>query len=372
MGSDRADQQSDPRSLGAIAVALVEPAVDELRAGYAELVGRLAASGELRELAQRGGVGAVVASDAPEIAALRKAGRELATEAERAAEARMRQTLRTALPGHAVVGEELGADGEDGDALWVIDPVDGTSAMVRCAIADAFGLPLGPPRPAFGITIGVLRGDEPVVGVVVELSAADGALTRASTWLGVAGGPTTRDGVPVAAVGAPPQLADAVLACTVPEVMFASRAARTRFARVRDATRELVVDLNCIGYMRLLGGGVDIVIEADLALPDAAALIPPLAGAGVVVTDHAGRPPRFDADARAGEYRLLAAAPELHRQALAALNAAARGGPAPAGGDALRPADDGGARPDATVHAGYARKFPQRAATLAAERRQAR
>ncbi len=48
------------------------------------------------------------------------------TEADLAVERLLRDTLSSARPGDAVLGEELGQLGES-DRVWIIDPVDGTS-----------------------------------------------------------------------------------------------------------------------------------------------------------------------------------------------------------------------------------------------------
>lgn len=52
------------------------------------------------------------------------------SEADRAVEVAIRDRLATARPGDAIVGEELGADG-DGHRRWIIDPIDGTKSFVR-------------------------------------------------------------------------------------------------------------------------------------------------------------------------------------------------------------------------------------------------
>jgi histidinol-phosphatase len=52
------------------------------------------------------------------------------TEADRAVERLLRRTLGTAMPGDALLGEELGRLG-DADRLWILDPIDGTSFFSR-------------------------------------------------------------------------------------------------------------------------------------------------------------------------------------------------------------------------------------------------
>lgn len=52
------------------------------------------------------------------------------TEADRGVEEMIRARLAALRPGDAVVGEELGSDGE-GTRRWIVDPIDGTKNFVR-------------------------------------------------------------------------------------------------------------------------------------------------------------------------------------------------------------------------------------------------
>src|SRR6476661_8554056 len=51
------------------------------------------------------------------------------SDADHAAEQRIRDLVRERRPGEGVLGEEGGNDG--GDVLWVVDPIDGTQNFVR-------------------------------------------------------------------------------------------------------------------------------------------------------------------------------------------------------------------------------------------------
>ncbi len=53
------------------------------------------------------------------------------TVADREAERLIRERIRARYPGHAVVGEEYGAEGDSDDIRWIVDPIDGTKAFVR-------------------------------------------------------------------------------------------------------------------------------------------------------------------------------------------------------------------------------------------------
>lgn len=52
------------------------------------------------------------------------------TEADRAVERLLRDTLSAARPGDAFFGEELGESGES-DRVWILDPIDGTNFFSR-------------------------------------------------------------------------------------------------------------------------------------------------------------------------------------------------------------------------------------------------
>jgi histidinol-phosphatase len=66
----------------------------------------------------------------PELEVETKADLTPVSVADRAAEQALRDTIARERPGEAVVGEELGADG-DSAARWILDPIDGTKHYVR-------------------------------------------------------------------------------------------------------------------------------------------------------------------------------------------------------------------------------------------------
>ena len=51
------------------------------------------------------------------------------SEADRAAEEAIRARVSASGRGEGVLGEEFGDD--DGDAKWIVDPIDGTTSYVR-------------------------------------------------------------------------------------------------------------------------------------------------------------------------------------------------------------------------------------------------
>src|SRR5437899_9872528 len=87
------------------------------------------------------------------VASERKADRTLVTAAGREVEAFLVRELGSRLPEAGILGEEGTARGGQGPYRIVLDPIDGTAAFVA-------GL------PTWCVCIGILRGDEPVAGVV--------------------------------------------------------------------------------------------------------------------------------------------------------------------------------------------------------------
>ena len=59
-----------------------------------------------------------------------KSRNDFVSDADRAAEAAVIETIRKHYPDHAVLAEESGADGES-DTVWIIDPLDGTTNFLH-------------------------------------------------------------------------------------------------------------------------------------------------------------------------------------------------------------------------------------------------
>ncbi len=103
------------------------------------------------------------------------------SEADKAAEAAVRERVRASGRGEGVLGEEFGDDG--GDARWIVDPIDGTTSYVRGV-------------PVFATLLALERE-----GVVEVALASAPALRR--RWWAVRGGGAFVDGSPcrVSAIG---------------------------------------------------------------------------------------------------------------------------------------------------------------------------
>ena len=199
----------------------------------------------------------------------RKADRSYVTEADRAAEAAMRAILEAERPEDGIVGEEYGNVREDAARQWVLDPIDGTTSFIAG-------------RPIFGTLIALVQDGWPVIGVIDQPVLKE-------RWAGRVGDATTFNGTPVR-TRACPDLADAVLATTSPN-MFSESDADAFMGLARGvAERKIVWGGDCYSYGLLASGHIDVVCEAQLKLYDYAALAPVVEGAGGTMSDWQGHP----------------------------------------------------------------------------------
>lgn len=211
------------------------------------------------------------------------------TAIDRAAEQLVRARLTAERPADTIVGEEFGVtagtDGtQGGGRRWVVDPIDGTKNFVRGV-------------PAWATLIGLLEGDDAVVGVVSApalgrrwyASRGDGAwcVTR------LTGFPTAPQRLAVSSVTT---LADA-------SVSYSSLTGWEEHGRLepflgltRRARRTRAFG-DFWSYMMVAEGLVDIACEPELALHDMVALVPIVTEAGGRFTSLAGAPGPFGRDA---------------------------------------------------------------------------
>ncbi|MBI4127265.1 inositol monophosphatase [Candidatus Peregrinibacteria bacterium] len=75
------------------------------------------------------------------------------TDADKACEKLIVDTIRNNFPDHSVLSEEMGEIKGAGEYKWIVDPIDGTTNF-------AHGLPI------FGISIAIVKNGKPIIGVV--------------------------------------------------------------------------------------------------------------------------------------------------------------------------------------------------------------
>jgi histidinol phosphatase-like enzyme (inositol monophosphatase family) len=199
----------------------------------------------------------------------RKSDRSFVTEADRAAEAAMRQLIEDSFPADGIIGEEYGTRNEGAGRQWVLDPIDGTTSFIAG-------------RPIFGTLIALLQDGWPVLGIIDQPIAGE-------RWVGAIGQPTLFNGKP-AATKPLKELSDAVLATTSPHLFTNEEADAFMSVAKQVAEKKIVFGGDCYNYGLVASGHIDVVIEAGLKLYDYAALVPVVEGAGGMMADWQGNP----------------------------------------------------------------------------------
>lgn len=212
------------------------------------------------------------------------------TELDRAAERLLRAEIEAAYPDDGIEGEEYGLARPGAARRWLLDPIDGTRALI-CGL------------PSWTTLVALMEEGEPVAGFI-DAPALDELL------IGLPEG-SSLNGRPVRVSGCA-TLGEARLSSTDPYLFEGAEA--EMFARVRHSVRLTRFGYDALAYARLAAGHVDLVIENKLQRHDWAALVPVVRGAGGVVGNWQGGP-----DLDAGSI-VAAATPALFDQAIALLN----------------------------------------------------
>ena len=214
------------------------------------------------------------------------------TEADKAAEAAIRQAIAARYPDHGVIGEEYGQDRPDADHVWILDPIDGTRAFIA-------GLPL------WTTLIALRTGARPTVGVIAQPYLDEVFLGGPSGARLLRGDADTPLKVRPCA-----HLTDAVLATTDADLFTGPELGA--WTQVRAAARLARFGCDAYAYAMVAAGRIDMVAESGLQLWDWSALVPVVEAAGGQVTDWRGGPPSGNGqilavgDARVREQALVA------------------------------------------------------------------
>jgi myo-inositol-1(or 4)-monophosphatase len=224
-----------------------------------------------------------------------KGPRDVVTEVDHLCERLVMDAVRDSYPDDAFYAEEIGqvaaASERGSDRVWVVDPLDGT-------VNYANGIPF------FCISIALVAGGRPVVGVVYDPS-------RDETFAGAIDGPSLRNGQPIA-VGRKECLEDLVVTLAVGG-RGTVRKRRSALKAIR-AHRSMGSSALTLAYVAC--GRFDVYAQsAGLSSWDVAAagLIAERAGATVTSLDGG---PWFDMSRPAKKWSCLAAAPDHHKAML--------------------------------------------------------
>lgn len=197
------------------------------------------------------------------------------TIADRATEAAARDWIEKRFPGDAILGEELGASGDPGVRRWFIDPIDGTKSFVR-------GVPL------WGTMIAVGEGDRVIAGAVN--CAAAGELVAAAEGCGCWWNGSRCRVSSLAELGAATVL-------TTDDRFPDQPGRRERWQALADRVAIARTWGDCYGYVLVVTGRAEAMVDDRLHPWDVAPLLPLLREAGGVCTDWLGRETAFGGDA---------------------------------------------------------------------------
>lgn len=214
------------------------------------------------------------------------------TDADKTAEEIVRGQLSRARPRDAVHGEEMGDTGH-GPRRWIIDPIDGTKNFVRGV-------------PVWATLIGLLDGDQVVVGVV---SAP--ALGR-RWWAAQGSGAWTGKSLAAASqlhVSAVDRLEDASLSYSSLSG-WEERGQLDAFLGLTRRTWRTRAYGDFWSHVLVAEGAVDLSAEPELSLHDMAALVPIVTEAGGMFTSIRGVPGPFGGSALVSNGKLHQAALE--------------------------------------------------------------
>jgi histidinol phosphatase-like enzyme (inositol monophosphatase family) len=188
------------------------------------------------------------------------------TEADRAAEKRMRALIGRRFPDHGISGEEWPDEPGTGPYSWSLDPVDGTRSFI-CGL------------PTWTTLIALLESDEPILGVI-------DAPVLEQTYVGFGEDARIMSYGELSSIRTSgcERLATARFSTTDPFLLDDPDA----LERIRHAVRVTRYGHDAYAYARLAGGSIDLVIESGLKPHDYNALIPVVRAAGGHIGDWQG------------------------------------------------------------------------------------
>lgn len=201
-----------------------------------------------------------------------KADRSPVTIADHQVEAFLRRQLARAFPHEPIIGEEFGSSGKTGSTYWTIDPIDGTRAFSK-------GL------PSWGILISWVERGTPVLGACLYPALG--------VFLGVGADTPAYERsqgrrIALRRASTPPALRDAAIFHGGVKWWLPTRYRGGFLRLVSQCFLERAYG-DCYGYLWLLRGSADAVIEYGVKVWDMAPLFALAKATGRVMCDFSGR-----------------------------------------------------------------------------------
>ena len=194
---------------------------------------------------------------------------DLVTDVDEKAEHVIGEILRRAFPEYGMLAEEGGRTADEGAALWIVDPLDGTTNF-------AHGLPI------FSVSIALERSGETVLGVVHDPMNEE-------TYIAERGEGATLNGEPIRA-SETDELKRALIVTGFPYDLAGMPAALELFGRLATASRGMRrLGSAALDLCYVAAGRLDAYYERGVHAWDVAAGALILEEAGGRATDYGGR-----------------------------------------------------------------------------------
>lgn len=217
-----------------------------------------------------------------------KADMSPVTIADRNTEEFIRKELKRAFPEDGILGEEFGSENLDADAIWIVDPIDGTKSFISG-------------HPLFGMLLGRYVKGEPQVGIVHMPAICE-------TFVGVLGHGANCNGNTITCRRNVPH-DEALIYVNDGETLIIEDP--ECFARIKAAGRLCRLSYDCYPHALVASGQIDAVIDHGLEPYDFLPLVGLVEAAGGIICDWNGAPLHFKS-----EGRIISAATPAIRDAL--------------------------------------------------------
>ncbi len=189
------------------------------------------------------------------------------SQADLVIEQAMRSYLETHHPRDGILGEEYHNRKSESGYTWVLDPIDGTNSFLSG-------------KPSFCTLIALLQDDKPLLGLISQPILDE-------RWLGIRGSRSLFNGEPIPKL-APPLENKIRFSSTTPQ-MFKTAEEICMYQKALAKSAICTYGGDAYAYGLLASGFIDLILEADLAFYDVAALVPIIEGVGGKITDWQGQ-----------------------------------------------------------------------------------
>ncbi len=189
------------------------------------------------------------------------------TIADRETEELMREEILKRFPDHGIIGEEHGKTNESSSIQWVLDPIDGTKSFIH-------GVPF------YTNLIGIMIDNEPVVGVINAPALNEVCIAAKGLGAEFNGKACT--------VKQTTDLKDSTFLVT--EInRFNEMGIQSMFQEFLDKTKVHRTWGDAYGHMMVAIGRAELMIDPQLSIWDAAALLPVVVESGGTFMDFKGK-----------------------------------------------------------------------------------